>query len=117
MGVYIKGMKMPEDCFGCPMVSGYEIADEARTMYSTVRCRLTNTRRPVGEAIASDCPLVPVPPHGRLIDADALMENCMKEDTFLAEMLFRKLSNAPTIIWAEPFNSLSKPFNEAEDGE
>lgn len=76
MGIYIKGMKMPEDCFGCPMVSGYEIADEARTMYSTVRCRLTNTRRPVGEAIASDCPLVHVPPHGALIDRDDFFATC-----------------------------------------
>lgn len=44
---------------------------------------------------------VPVPPHGDLIDRDVLKENCMKEDSFLAELLFRKVSNAPTIIPAE----------------
>jgi hypothetical protein len=47
------------------------------------------------------CPLVPVPPHGDLIDRNELKENCMKEDSFLAELLFRKVSNAPTIIEAE----------------
>ena len=78
MGVYIKGMEMPTSCWDCPMVSGYEIADKARTICSTVRCRLTNTKRPVGEAIAPDCPLVPVPPHGRLGDLDELYASLKK---------------------------------------
>lgn len=91
MGVYIKGMAMPtlyrtykvrfsESGDGKIIVG---IANEDSTAY-----------RPIGEVI-------PVPPHGRLIDADALIENCMKEDGFLAEMLFRKVNNAPTIIPAE----------------
>ncbi len=72
MSILIKGMEMPTNCWECPMVSGYEIADDAKTLCSTVRCRLTNTKRPAGEAIAPDCPLVSVPPHGRLIDGDNL---------------------------------------------
>ena len=48
-----------------------------------------------GEQIAT---AIPVPDHGRLIDADALIENCMKEDSFIAELLFRKVNNATTII-------------------
>ena len=124
MGVYIKGMEMPKSCWDCPMVSGYEIADEARTRCSTVRCRLTNTKRPVGEAIASDCPLVPVPPHGDLIERDALrasiresIEECHKwadevdKDTMMYARISQSLGTfvecslrakaAPTIIPAE----------------
>lgn len=40
-------------------------------------------------------------PNGRLIDADELMKESEKEPTFLAELLHRKLRNAPTIIEAE----------------
>ena len=62
MGVYIKGMEMPKNCLSCPLQGG------------TADCRLTQktynwglTERP------SDCPLVPVPPHGRMIEeADAI---------------------------------------------
>ena len=100
------------------MVSGYEIADDVKTLCSTVRCRLTNTKRPAGEAIAPDCPLVPVPPHGRLIDADeltalvyaniALFDSAPERmgaeqklvRAWLASMV-DDIENAPTIIPAE----------------
>ena len=57
MSVYIKGMEMPENCDDCPIAN----------------CRMDNgwlhyPDRP------EDCPLIPVPDHGRLIDADALMD-------------------------------------------
>ena len=56
MGVYIKGMEMPTDCIFCPMFRG------AWTMCSVLN-KTTGVRgRP------DDCPLVPVPDHGRLID-------------------------------------------------
>lgn len=61
MSILIKDMSMPKNCLSCPLQGG------------TADCRLTQktynwglTERP------SDCPLVPVPPHGRLIDADEL---------------------------------------------
>lgn len=64
MGVYIPNMKMPEHCGVCRFaVDGWCYA------YG----------KPNIDALANDgrtnfCPLVPVPPHGRLIDADALAE-------------------------------------------
>jgi hypothetical protein len=74
---------------------------------------------------ADDCPLVPVPPHGRLIDGDKLAEE-QKENVRayhanlitlddLAECLLKQSiseDGAPTIIPAEPFNDLSKPFKK-----
>ena len=68
MGVYIKGIKMPKSCsdcfaercigsdFGCDIL-GF---DDANTT-----C-FTRERR-------KDCPLIHVQPHGRLIDADAIL--------------------------------------------
>ena len=86
MSILIKGRKPPNSCDDCWVsdcpndehIEGYRMMD--RPKY---------------------CPLVTIPPHGRLIDADVMIENCMKEDSFLAEMLFRKVNNAPTIILAE----------------
>jgi hypothetical protein len=103
MRAYIKGMEMPITCCHCPMM-GYdpdiEWNDGGRETQGAYVCVLThelidNTKR------EEHCPLVPVPPHGDLIDRNELIENCMKEDSFLAELLFRKVSNAPTIIPAE----------------
>jgi hypothetical protein len=65
MGVYIKGMEMPENCVtdDCPCVNrelGFCQADpEGRYVYGD---------RPHW------CPLIPVPDHGALIDADALTD-------------------------------------------
>ena len=58
MGVYIKGMEMPKSCGNCFFDSHCD------------NWRLRNWGAPPPD----DCPLVPVPPHGRLIDADALTE-------------------------------------------
>lgn len=68
MGVYIPNMKMPEHCGECRFaVDGWCYA------YG----------KPNIDALANDgrtnfCPLVPVPPHGRLIDADAEIERVQK---------------------------------------
>ena len=56
MGVYIKGMEMPTCCAGCCL-------DRFCKHWDIVPYR------------HEDCPLVPVPtPHGRLIDADAIVK-------------------------------------------
>ena len=90
MSIIIKGMKMPKNCWDCPLVNTSPCACKG---YSTA-IEHTKNRHP-------DCPLVELPPHGRLIDGDALNDECVPEPTFSAEMLFRKLNNAPTIIEAE----------------
>jgi hypothetical protein len=53
---------------------------------------------------ADDCPLVAVPPHGRLIDADALKKNaypfpCATGTEWAVTL--RQINDAPTIIPAE----------------
>ena len=86
MGVYIKGMEMPECCGYCPFeYKNYCMAKPSLAVESA-------DRHP-------RCPLVPVPAHGRLIDADALVrDNGIKEIPEYYEVV----CDAPTIIPAEP---------------
>lgn len=82
MSILIKGIEMPVTCCHCPLM-GYDPDREwhdgmART--GAHICVLTgelidNTKR------EEHCPLVPVPPHGRLIDADALLARFDKESS------------------------------------
>ena len=80
MSILIRGMEMPKNCDVCFMRDACE--------YSM----------PLGKRL-TDCPLVEVPtPHGRLIDADALVrDNGIKEIPEYYEVV----CNAPTIIPAE----------------
>lgn len=79
MGVYIKDMAMPTSCrecwlkMNCDDCEGWEcycllLQDEI----GYLKDLLTDKRR-------DDCPLVSVPPHGRLIDADALRQTMYHE--------------------------------------
>ena len=61
MSILIKGMEMPECCGYCPFeYKNYCMAKPSLAVESA-------DRHP-------RCPLVPVPPHGRLIDADTIPE-------------------------------------------
>ena len=57
MSVIVKGMEMPERCGQCFLRVG------------NCEQRIYMEQRPKG------CPLVEIPPHGRLIDADVFAEN------------------------------------------
>lgn len=80
LGVYIKGMKMPRNCEKCLYLSW-------SNFYQIYVCNAVRKNEPVlfdgkqtkstavaRSARADNCPLIPVPDHGRLIDADALHE-------------------------------------------
>jgi hypothetical protein len=97
MRVYIKGMEMPTSCWDC-------------YFQDCGNCRL-NAHKVVDKCIIEDCidedcPLVPVPPHGRLIDADALIIDLMDRgvDGVQTDDLYeiqQAVMDAPTIIEAE----------------
>lgn len=96
-GIYIKGMEMPDRCLLCPLMNG---------QWQT--CKLLGDDMDVPLATRrSDCPLVPVPPHGRLIDADALeaegADVCGLEYEYETVWGFSHdmIRDAPTIISAE----------------
>lgn len=100
MSILIKGMKMPTDCIFCPMFYG------AWAMCNVLSKTTSAKGRP------DECPLVEIPTHGRLIDADALM----KSDRMVGKLMMyggeyvytqAEIDRAPTIIPAS---------EEGEDG-
>ncbi len=68
MSVLIRGMEMPKACYECRMY-------EADIYYCAAAERDINISSS-DEGRCSFCPLVHVPPHGDLIDADKLVELC-----------------------------------------
>ena len=99
MSVLIKGMEMPQSCAGCPL------SEE-----EFVQCKITRKRfLKAVDAVSRRhpyCPLVEIPPHGRLIDADALAKK-MRGVVFRGEekdVLYHNVQaflEAPTVIEAE----------------
>jgi len=68
--ILIKGMKMPERCDNCP----FHVRNHGEGFYS---CVITgHFPIPIGDTERScECVLKELPPHGRLIDADAFIKN------------------------------------------
>lgn len=107
MGVYIKNMEMPKNCDVCPLIAeadDYHVCyiNEQFIPWEWIDEHSAEQRHPK----PSWCPLVEIPPHGRLIDADALaMSDRMvgKLMMFGGEYVYTQseIDNAPTIIEAE----------------
>ena len=90
MSILIKGMEMPTCCCVCPCFNDeYCYCQAADKDLGSIPI---DHRHP-------DCPLVSVPPHGRLIDADVL-KACWK-DTFFEEMVQILIQTVPTVISAD----------------
>ena len=104
MSVLIKGMEMPKDCNTC-CFHGFGDRD-----CKLIVCSLTGNSTPLSHI--ADCPLIEVPPHGRLIDGDNVIKLLREQltgdrDTVYEyyddglEMAISELSIVPTIIEAE----------------
>lgn len=105
MSLIIKGSIMPLMCGDCPCYDGSDYACNA-TGRGVIEYRYDG--RP------DNCPLVEIPtPHGRMIDADRLME-VIEKNSYLLKGYYNSLENgmfltgikqaineAPTIIEAE----------------
>lgn len=106
MGVYIKGMEMPKSCDECRIM---EFEDTNCVPELFCGCPIVFNAHPQGVGHRPDyCPLVEVPPHGDLIDRDALMKklnNCMFPSdmvtTRAVSMAINWLKESPTIIESE----------------
>lgn len=108
MSVLIKGMKMPTSCSSCPMLEG----DRDDGLCHAASRWLDDDEYwawyvyPEGDMDLNkpcNCPLVPIPPHGRLIDADAAIANRNSEGNWGYDLfdLPDYLADCPTIIEAE----------------
>lgn len=67
MSVLIKGLKMPTNCKSCRFHGFGGIRDELNVCMFTGQSQLT-----LSPDRMSECPLIEIPPHGDLIDRDAL---------------------------------------------
>ena len=65
MSVYIPGMEMPTSCNECPLHKLWPWDDEVQCLVNRELWNDNSGRHKL-------CPLVPVPPHGRLIDESEL---------------------------------------------
>ena len=111
MSILIKGIDMPKNCDECwKKYHGFGMVEHDEE-WGTFYCKLA-------KGFCSDprtkCPLIPVPPHGRLIDADALVDKHFGKEFLKKVMTADKddlgtalvnvpliINNAPTIIEAE----------------
>ena len=95
MGVYIKDMEMPQNCEECDLKvwDEYDSVDYVCPFSGVI---VLNIGR------QGSCPLIEVPPHGRLIDADKLRKaEFIHDGDAYAVVMSRDIEQAPTIIPAE----------------
>lgn len=121
MSVLIKGMKMPNKCPDCPFLQEqYDILSGLLNVW----CDLdsfeindidTDDINEIYDRIEKQkhCPLIEVPPHGRLIDADALTNFQMTgrvkasdgtnwgNQTWIVLPHYSSLSEIPTVMEAD----------------
>lgn len=115
MSVLIKGMEMPKNCYECPFgLLEYTSQCYGKTIRNKFACCITHKTK-TSTKRNRFCPLVEIPKHGRLIDADALRAGMYHEafetDSELQrwdsgcwvryKMFENHMDNAPTIIEAE----------------
>lgn len=94
MGIYITGIEMPKDgnfvelliwADGHVTKTGDSyIAEDGRAYYQPCTFEYFQA--------------IPVPPHGRLIDADELIERAYRLKLDSRELIVEMINNAPTII-------------------
>ena len=101
MSILIKGVKMPKNCEECQSTLGLFV-DECPIFaefpkMSDYDPEIGNNRRYDG------CPLVEIPPHGRLIDASemAIKFSCLDLDITAIKNFHELLMEIPTVIESE----------------
>lgn len=105
MSVLIKGMSMPTSCANCEW-SRLSKMDLGMSCYCSI-VKKTEDIDIARKGRMSICPLIEVPPHGRLIDADALTDNwyyasaALRPDGVKKVVCLDDIDNAQTIIEAE----------------
>ena len=90
MGVYIKGMEMPKNCDECRIMV-FEDTNCVSELFCG--CPIVFMAHPQHEEHRPDyCPLVPVPPNGRLIDIACPNCGCKihVDPTFAEKMIEEK---------------------------
>ena len=93
MGVYIPSMVVPKGCGDCPLAEGRVMMGEL-----VLICRINGNEYSKSHGV---CPLITVPPHGRLIDADAVrceIDNKRPGRNYEDAWALTVIDNVPTVI-------------------
>ena len=102
MNIIIKGMEMPKSCWVCNFCRHF---DEPNQGFFCLILEEKVDYESSSLYTKGSCPLVPVPKHGRLIDADAAYEQFLNlmdtQGAINPCQLGTILVDAPTIIPAE----------------
>lgn len=115
MSVLVKGMEMPKSCHNCELSAKVNLEYGNGYFCQMLAEMIANTHER-----KANCPLVEIPPHGRLIDADMMEKECChgckNEFHKYENCIDCVLANAPTIIPADvPDNNVGNI--PAEGGE
>ena len=98
MSILIRDMEMPKSCLECRLYNDPWCMAKNRNQWRTAYNRPPKVER------QNDCPLIEVPPHGKLIDADALKnslafaENTAKWAVPALRAVLMVIDEMPTII-------------------
>ena len=90
MSVIVKGVNVPKNCYTC---AKYRWSPLCPCWHGDAQASYYRTSR------HPDCPIVEVPPHGRLIDADEMIRIC-DGATFVGSVKLL-IDARPTVIEAE----------------
>ena len=74
MGVYIKGMEMPTNCWSCRMFYNCYACEGHYCRCAALGEVIGKDSEVLRDKRRDDCPLVPVPPHGDLVDRAEMRE-------------------------------------------
>lgn len=99
MGVYLSNINMPTNCGECLLAKLSQTGESLICNY--MLSRVSWEERPF------DCPLIPVPSHGDLIDRVALMQHevLLPRDGGSMPIVYSSyIRNAPTIIQTDESN-------------
>ena len=97
--ILIRGMEMPKICYACIFFAQTDYWNKENEADILSHCKRTGEK--TWESVNGylpNCPLVPVPPHGRCVDADALIKKTPVVSYEIYENIRTLLESAPTII-------------------
>lgn len=115
MSILIKGMEMPKSCSECQLLEGCSDCEGYHNYCMPLGIENgyfdfpSNDLTPIDKR-RDDCPLVPVPPHGRLIEGSKVLDIvsawCPDDDGSVGKVgdlreMLDEIETLPTIIEAE----------------
>lgn len=100
-GIYIKGMKMPKSCDECKFFTWKRGIGNHCAINESITFHPTLDGLNVRYEKNGNCPLIAVPDHGRLIDADNAVNDVWYGFAHYTGLLTSMLEDMPTIIPAD----------------